>query len=130
VIGYPYDQAFVAEMSRREDGIVHNLSARSDGFWSEVITADRPLSGFSPDSHFLLKFYPSFPGERPDGYSGAGVWAPGKLRAEREIWSPDPLLTGIQTHAYRNSELLRVVKSATLRLFLEQTFPVSDRGPE
>jgi hypothetical protein len=122
VVGYPYDRTFIAEISQQKDALVHNLSAKSDAFWSEVVKTDRLLSGFDPNLHFLLRFYPSFPGERPDGYSGAGVWFRRMAVTGRELWSPDLLLTGILTHAYKNLGLLRIVRSVALRMFLEQTF--------
>ncbi len=123
VIGYPYDQAFVAEVSAREDGRVHNLSVRSDGFWGEVVAPDRVRSGFDPNIHFLVRFHPSFPNERPDGYSGAGVWFSSPESKEGTVWRANVSLTGVLTHAYRDSGLLRVVRSSAVRSFLEESFP-------
>jgi len=121
VIGYPYDQAFIAQISQNEGSKVHNLSAKSDGFRSEVVKTNKLLSGFDEESHFLIKFYPSFEGERPDGYSGAGVWDEEHKETEETVWSATPKLTGIQTHAYRESGLLRVVKAEVMLKFLEES---------
>ena len=133
VIGYPYDQSFVAEASTRENGTTHRLSAKSDGFWSEIVRTDRALADFDPDRHFLLRFYPSFLGERPDGYSGAGAWDAGGKGEEGALWSPDPLLTGVLTHVYRKSGLLKVVKSGVVGRFLDEAIPTprgSGTGPQ
>ena len=130
VIGYPYDQTFLAEISQTGDSRVHNKSAKSDGFRGEVVKTNKLLSGFDDKSHFLIKFYPSFPGERPDGYSGAGVWQEERKDAEGAVWSPMPILTGIETHAYRDSGLLRVVKAAVVHKFLEELVGTQDNSED
>lgn len=78
----------MAEVVQGEGGVVHNLAAKSDAFWGEIAKTDRPLSDFDPDTHFLLRFHPTFLGERPVGYSGAGVWFPGDLQVKGELWTP------------------------------------------
>ncbi len=124
----PYDQSFIAEISRREDGIVHNLAMKSDGFRGEVVTTKNLLSNFDPVNHFLVKFHASFPGERPDGYSGAGVWFPRPEGEDSALWGANPLLTGIQTHAYHRLGILKIVRSAAVHRFLEETFPSASGG--
>lgn len=123
VVGYPYDRTRPAETERAEEGLVHNLCARTDAFWSTIVDTDRLLSGFNRDSHFLLRFSPSFPGGRPDGYSGAGVWFALGGPGSRAVWSADPMLAGVQTHGYRESGLLRVVKASVVKAFIEEAFP-------
>lgn len=120
IIGYPYDQSFVAETMREGTEMVHRKAAKSDGFWGEVATTEKPLSGFDRERHFLVKFHPSFPGGRPEGYSGAGVWFPRKADAASGVWTADPLLVGIETHAYEKLGLLRVIRSSAVRTFLEE----------
>jgi len=129
VVGYPYDRTRLAEIERDEQGLVHNLCARTDAFWSEIVDTSRPLSGFSRNAHFLLRFTPSFAGERPDGYSGAGVWFALAEPGPRTVWSAEATLAGVQTHAYRESRLLRVVKASAVRAFLDEAFPVQDSEP-
>jgi Trypsin-like peptidase domain len=120
VIGYPYDQAVEVERLREKDTIVHKQAAISDGFLGEVVTTSKLLSGFDAERHFLVRFYPSRREGRPQGYSGAGVWLTNSGEAAGGIWNADPLLTGIETHGYENSGLLRVVRSNFVRLFLEE----------
>ncbi len=125
VLGYPYDQALVVDRSREGDTMVHKQAAKSDGFRGEVVTTRRLLSGFDAERHFLVKFYPSSPGGKPQGYSGAGVWRTDTSETASGVWSADPLLTGIETHGYADSGLLRVVRSSSVRLFLEEAIPES-----
>ncbi len=120
VAGYPYNQSSIAEVIKQEGEIVHNLAAQSSAFWGEIITTDKPRSGFDVESHFLIRFNPNFEGERPHGYSGAGVWLPNQHVTNLSVWTPDPLLTGIETHYYEESRALRVVKSEAVRRFLEE----------
>lgn len=123
VLGYPSDQNSVAEIRRDERGTVHNLCVKSDGFWGEITSTGRPLQGFDKDAHFLLKFFRTHEGARPEGYSGAGVWLPPPTAEPTELWTPDPRLVGVETHAYLNLGLLRVVKSRVVADFLEESFP-------
>ncbi len=123
VLGYPYDQAIVVEKSEEKDTLVHKQAAKSDGFLGEVVTTSKLLSGFDAERHFLVKFYPSHQDGRPQGYSGAGVWLINSDEGAAGIWNADPLLTGIETHGYEKSGLLRVVRSNSVRLFLEEAIP-------
>jgi hypothetical protein len=111
------------EKSQENDTVVHRQAAKSDGFLGEVVTTNNLLSGFKAEQHFLVKFYPSHQGGRPQGYSGAGVWLTDSDESAEEIWNADPLLTGIGTHAYEHSGLLRAVRSSFVRLFLEEAIP-------
>jgi hypothetical protein len=118
--GYPVDQSSLAEVVNQGSTIVHNLTARSSAFWGEIVTVNKALSGFDAESHFLIRFNPDFYGGRPHGYSGAGGWLPNAQFVNPNVWTPDPLLMGIETHGYMTSQLLRVVKSDVVRRFIEQ----------
>ena len=74
---------------------------------------------YDPDRHLLVRFEPEENGLKPHGYSGAAVWCDPARRGA--IWVPDPLLLGVQTHAYEGLGLIRAVRAGTIRRFLEES---------
>jgi hypothetical protein len=45
------------------------------------------------------------------------------------VWTSDPLLMGVETHWYRESQLVRIVKPEVVRQFLEEELS-SDSFPK
>jgi hypothetical protein len=78
-------------------------------------------SSYDPDRDVLIRYDPPAPDMKPHGFSGGGVWCD---PAERPgaVWSADPLLFGVQTHAYMESGLLKAVGRPPSWNFLKSPF--------
>jgi hypothetical protein len=118
--GYRADESSIAEVADRGALRVHNLVAKSSAFWGEIVSTGRLLSGFNPEAHFLMQFHPENDEGRPHGYSGAGIWVPNVQMANPFVWTPDPLLMGIETLWYEKSQLLRALRPEVIWRFLEE----------
>jgi hypothetical protein len=58
---------------------------------------------------------------KPHGFSGAAVWCQ-RSRQSGPIWTPCPMMFGLQTRAYMTSKLLQIVDALTIRHFLKESF--------
>ena len=130
LFGHPADGTFEVARIQVGPGIQNMIMAcRPAAFIGAIVQApERPLSGFDAREHLLVEFEPRSEGRTAFGYSGSGVWHqhPGaKLGAQDRsfFWSPEPVLAGVETHAYCSSGLVRVVKAGIVRQFLEDVLP-------
>jgi hypothetical protein len=121
VIGFPVDQTFEVCESRKGNSVTKFMACPCDSFWGEIIdTPERPLSSYYvPDRHLLIRYDPSNQHSRPQGYSGGAVWCDPARR--NGVWRADPLLLGIETHAYEKSGLLLAVRAGVVRRFLQES---------
>lgn len=121
IIGYPFDQTFVASEHRQFEGVAKLLACPCDSFWGELVaTPEQTLgSDYDPERHLLVRFEPGRHGSRPHGYSGAAVWCDPVRQGP--IWTPDPLILGLQTHGYPRAGLIRAVRASSIRSFLEES---------
>jgi hypothetical protein len=69
----------------------------------------------------LIHYTPEDPKMEPWGFSGAAAWSE---RAERSgpLWTAEPMMFGVLTHAFMTSKLLLVVGGPTIKKFLEESF--------
>jgi hypothetical protein len=114
--GFPQDLS--GRLSSEE--VIVNLANR----WSEVCVlgdSERFLKGFDPERHFLMKFHKADKGERPEGFSGAGVWFPLRESSASQIWHPVPGLAGIQSKWFPSSAVTLSVRAELLARFLQES---------
>jgi hypothetical protein len=114
--GFPQDLS--GRISSEE--VLVNLANR----WSEVCTPGNSegfLKGFDAEHHFLMKFHKADKGERPEGFSGGGIWFPLRESSASQIWHPVPGLAGIQSKWFPNSALTLAVRVELLVRFLEDS---------
>ena len=123
VIGFPFDKVFEVSRIRTSGHTTISLGCPCESFWGEIVRdQERALgSGYDPECHLLIRFEPASLGRRPHGYSGATVWC--DRRNSKGIWTAEPLLLGIQTHAYEKSGLLRAVRVDGVKRFLQESLP-------
>jgi len=119
IIGFPVDQAFEVSRARTPGHTTISLGCPCESFWGEIVKEPERIldSSYDPERHLLIRFEPASQGLRPHGYSGATVWC--DRRSTGGIWTPEPLLLGIQTHAYVKSGLVRAVRASSIRRFVE-----------
>src|ERR1039458_5023004 len=121
VMGYPVDRTLTVSRTK-DQGVLTDLMAvvPTTIMGETVAKPSRPLSSdYDAQRHFLIRFDPADPGLLPFGYSGAGVWCDNRDVAG--VWAADPLLAGVETHAYVGLGLLRAVKAEVVRQFLEES---------
>jgi hypothetical protein len=120
VVGYPVDQTFEVSESKSPSNVTKLLACPCDSFWGDVV--EQPScaldSSYDASRHLLVRFEPAAKGRKPHGYSGAAVWCDPVRRAA--LWTPSPLLAGVQTHGYTRAGLVRAVRSSAIRKFLEE----------
>src|SRR5438309_6119808 len=72
-------------------------------------TPAKPLaSRYDPERDVLVNYAPADPNMKPHGFSGAAAWSDSHERTGK-LWTPDPVLFGVQTDAFMTSKLLLVV---------------------
>jgi hypothetical protein len=121
IIGFPMDQAFEVSRARTPGRTTVSLGCPCESFWAKIVREpERTLdSSYHPEHHLLIRFEPASQGLRPHGYSGATVWC--DRQSTGGVWTAEPLLLGIQTHAYVKSGLVRAVRASAIKRFLEES---------
>src|SRR5208282_6457059 len=75
---------------------------------------------YDPDRDVLVHYEsPRDLNMKPHGFSGAAVWCQ-RSRQSGPIWTPCPMMFGVQTRAYMTSKLLQIVDALTIRNFLKE----------
>jgi hypothetical protein len=117
VIGFPSNQIFAASESKEQNRTITMMACPCDSFWGEPTgTPESALdSGYDPERHLLIRFQSGSEDWKPHGYSGAAVSCDPRNKAP--IWTPNPLLLAIQTHAYPRLGIVRATRSSTIRRF-------------
>lgn len=123
LLGYPQDQAKLMSQAKTADSVANIFYLRPIVLAGTIAeTPTKALSSrYDPDRDVLIKYEPLDPNMEPFGFSGAAGWCD---RHERSgpIWTPDPVLFGVQTNAFMSSRLLLVVGAPAVREFLEESF--------
>jgi hypothetical protein len=123
LLGYPSDRIFPVAKTKTA-----NVEANYNAVRPTILTGtianppSRALSSqYDPERDVLLNYEPSDPKMKPHGFSGAAVW---KDRTERSghVWTADPMIFGVLTHAFMISKLLLVVGAPAIKKFLEESF--------
>jgi hypothetical protein len=123
LLGYPKDQIFTVSTMKTANAEAHYHAARPTILAGTIAKPSKNLSSrYRPKRDVLVHFTPSDPKMEPFGFSGAAAWSE---RAERPepLWTAEPTVFGVLTHAYMASKLLLLVGGPTIKKFLEESFP-------
>jgi hypothetical protein len=123
LLGYPKDQIFTVSTIKTVNAEAHYHAARPTILTGTIAKPSKNLSSrYRPKRDVLVHFTPPDPKMEPFGFSGAAAWSE---RAERSValWTAEPTVFGVLTHAYMTSKLLLLVGGPTIKEFLEESFP-------
>jgi hypothetical protein len=102
--GFAWDNSFPLKGQARAVGVI-TQSGRFDG----ALNATKGLSSrYNPEDNFLLPYTRIDDGVLPYGISGTGVW--GNADHATSVWTPHPVLVGVQTAWFAKSRLLQIVR--------------------
>ncbi len=123
LLGYPKDRKFTISKTKTANAEVHYHAARPTILTGTIAKPpSKPLSSrYDPKRDVLINYVPPDPKMEPYGFSGAAAWSE---RTERSgpLWTAEPTVFGVLTHAFMTSKLLLVVGGPTIRKFLEESF--------
>jgi hypothetical protein len=122
--GFPKDQQYAISESKTSNASIRQFVAQP--IILPVTIAghpSKPLSShYDPDRDVLVHYEPPRDlNMKPHGFSGAAVWCQ-RSRQSGPIWTPCPMMFGLQTRAYMTSKLLQIVDALTIKNFLEESF--------
>ena len=121
--GFPKDQQYAISERKISNASIRQLVAQPIILPVKIAPPpSRLLSHYDPDRDVLVHYEP--PGElnmKPHGFSGAAVWCQ-RSRQSGPIWTPCPMMFGLQTRGYMTSKLLQIVDALTIRKFLKESF--------
>ena len=123
LLGYPTDRVFPYSKTKTETEEANYYAVRPTILTG--IIAKAPSSALSslycPKRDVLIHYTPEDPKMKPQGFSGAAAWSE---RAERSgpLWTAEPMIFGVLTHAFMTSKLLLVVGAPTINKLLEESF--------
>jgi hypothetical protein len=122
--GFPKDQQYAISERKISNASIRQLVAQP--IILPVTIAghpSKPLSShYDPDRDVLVHYEPPRDlNMKPHGFSGAAVWCQ-RSRQSGPIWTPCPMMFGLQTRAYMTSKLLQIVDALTIKNFLEESF--------
>ena len=123
LLGYPTDRVFPYSKTKTETEEANYYAVRPTILTG--IIAKAPSSALSslyrPERDVLIHYTPEDPKMKPQGFSGAAAWSE---RAERSgpLWTAEPMIFGVLTHAFMTSKLLLVVGAPTINKLLEESF--------
>lgn len=122
LLGFPYDCVFPIAERETPNLSVHYLAAKPTILHATLAgPPSKPLaSSYDPERDVLVKYDPTDPNMKPYGLSGAAAWCD-RIRRSGSVWTPEPMLFGVVTHALMTSRLLQIVGASTIREFLERT---------
>ena len=123
LLGYPKDRIFIVSKIKTANAEAHYHAATPTILTGTIAKPRKNLSSlYQQKRDVLIHYTPSDPKMEPFDFSGAAAWSE---RAERfgPVWSSEPTIFGVLTHAYMTSKLLLVVGGPTIREFLEESFP-------
>jgi len=121
--GFPYDRVFSVSVTKTANASVNYLAAKPTILHAPLAgPPSKPLaSRYNPHRDVLVRYEPPEGNMSPEGFSGAAAWC--KRRAHSgTVWTPSPMLFGVQTDAFMTSKLLLIVGAPTVREFLERSF--------
>jgi len=123
--GFPRDQQYAISEKKISNASIRQLVAQP--IILPVTIASRtsttlPRLSYDPDRDVLVHYEPPKDlNMKPHGFSGAAVWCQ-RSRQSGSIWTPCPMMFGLQTRAYMTSKLLQIVDALTIRNFLKESF--------
>lgn len=122
--GFPRDQQYAISERKISNVSIRQLVAQPIILPVTIAgPPSKPLSSrYDPDRDVLVHYEP--PREltmKPHGFSGAAVWCQ-RSRQPGPIWTPRPMMFGLQTRAYMTSKLLQIVGAPTIKKFLKESF--------
>lgn len=121
LLGYPIDRIFDVSKIKTANAEAHFHAARPTILSGTIAKPPKNLSShYQPKRDVLLHYTPTDPQMEPFGFSGAAAWSE---RAERSgaLWTAEPVVFGVLTHAFMTSKLLRVVGGPTVKKFLQES---------
>ena len=128
LLGFPWDRVFTMAEVKSAEALANYTAARPTILHATIAKPPKNLLGsqYDPERDVLLDYKPDPPDMKPYGFSGAAVWSQ-RLGRPGSLWSPVPMIFGVQSSAFMKSQLLQVIGAATVREFLEQSLPVHGR---
>ncbi len=123
LLGFPTDRIFDVSKIKTANAEAYYHAARPTILTGTIAKPRKNLSSlYQQKRDVLLHYMPTDPQMEPFGFSGAAAWSE---RAERSgaLWTAEPMVFGVLTHAFMSSKLLRVVGGPTVRTFLQRSFP-------
>jgi len=123
LLGYPTDRIFDISKTKTANAEANYHAVRPTILTGTIAKPpSKALSSrYDPKRDVLVHYAPEYPKMKPHGFSGAAAWSE---RAEKSgpLWTADPMIFGILTHAFMTSKLLLVVGAPTIKKFLEESF--------
>jgi hypothetical protein len=121
--GFPKDQQYAISERKISNASIRQLAAQPIILPVKIAPPPaRLLSHYDPDRDVLVHYEPPRDvNMKPHGFSGAAVWCQ-RSRRSGPIWTPCPMMFGLQTRAYMTSKLLQIVDALTIRTFLKESF--------
>lgn len=123
LLGFPTDRIFDVSKIKTANAEAYYHAARPTILTGTIAKppAKAVSSRYRPKRDVLIHYTPEDPKMEPWGFSGAAAWSE---RAERSgpLWTAEPMMFGVLTHAFMTSKLLLVVGGPTIKKFLEESF--------
>jgi hypothetical protein len=123
LLGFPTDRIFDVSKIKTANAEAYYHAARPTILTGTIAKppAKALSSRYRPKRDVLIHYTPEDPKMEPWGFSGAAPWSE---RAERSgpLWTAEPIMFGVLTHAFMTSKLLLVVGGPTIKKFLEESF--------
>ena len=123
LLGFPTDRIFDVSKIKTANAEAYYHAARPTILTGTIAKppAKTLSSRYRPKRDVLIHYTPEDPKMEPWGFSGAATWSE---RAERSgpLWTAEPMIFGVLTHAFMTSKLLLVVGGPTIKKFLEESF--------
>jgi len=123
LLGFPSDRIFDVSKIKTANAEAYYHAARPTILTGTIAKPRKNLSSaYQQKRDVLLHYTPKDPQMKPFGFSGAAAWSE---RAERSgvLWTAEPVVFGVLTHAFMTPKLLRVVGGPTVKQFLQDSFP-------
>jgi hypothetical protein len=123
LLGFPTDRIFDVSKVKTANAEAYYHAARPTILAGTIAKPRKNLSStYQQKRDVLLHYKPTDPQMKPFGFSGAAAWSE---RAERSgvLWTAEPVVFGVLTHAFMTPKLLRVVGGPTVKQFLQDSFP-------
>ncbi len=123
--GFPKDQQYAISERKISNASIRQLVAQPIILPVTIAShtsTSLPRLSYDPDRDVLVHYEPPRDlNMKPHGFSGAAVWCQ-RSRQSGPIWTPCPMMFGLQTRAYMTSKLLQIVDALTIRNFLKESF--------
>jgi hypothetical protein len=122
LLGFPTDRIFDVSKIKTANAEAYYHAARPTILTGTIAKPRKNLSSaYQQKRDVLLHYTPTDPQMEPFGFSGAAAWSE---RAERSgvLWTAEPVVFGVLTHAFMTPKLLRVVGGPTVKKFLQESF--------